>query len=57
MRMYGRIEVEDCVRGRWNKVREDSIKENVGVKTHCYTRSGGLIQSKGSARVPKAVYD
>ena len=32
--MYGRIEVEDCVRGRWNKVREDSIKENVGgVKT------------------------
>jgi hypothetical protein len=30
MRMYGRIEVEHCVRGRWNIVREDSTKENVG---------------------------
>ena len=30
MRMYGRIEVENCVKGRWNKDREDSIKENVG---------------------------
>ena len=30
MRMYGRIEVEDYVRGRWNKVREDSIKVNKG---------------------------
>ena len=28
--MYGRIDVEYCVRGWWNKVREDSIKENVG---------------------------
>ena len=27
------------------------------VKTHCYARSGGLIQSKGSAGMPKAVYD
>ena len=27
------------------------------VKTHCYMRSGGLIQSKGSAGMPKAVYD
>jgi hypothetical protein len=27
------------------------------VKTHCYTRSGGLIQAQGSAGVPKAVYD
>ena len=30
MRMYGRIEIEYCVRGRWNKVREDSTKVNVG---------------------------
>jgi Reverse transcriptase (RNA-dependent DNA polymerase) len=31
--------------------------EQLSVKTHCYTRSGGLIQSKGSAGMPKAVYD
>ena len=30
IRMYGRIEVEDYVRGRWNKAREDSIKVNMG---------------------------
>ena len=30
MRMYGRVEVEDYVRDRWNKVREDSIKVNMG---------------------------
>ena len=27
------------------------------VKTHCYTRSDGLIKAQGSAGVPKAVYD
>ena len=27
------------------------------VKTHCYMRSGGLIQAQGSAGVPKAVYN
>ena len=27
------------------------------VKTHCYSRSDGLIQAQGSAGVPKAVYD
>ena len=27
------------------------------VKTHCYSRSDGLIQAQGSAGVPKAVYN
>ena len=40
MRMYGRIEVEDYVRDRWNKVREDSIKVNMGgVTVHPGIRS------------------
>ena len=54
MKMYGRIEVEYCVRGRWNKVRKDSIKVNMGgVKTEkevewekrnnlMYIRRGGM---------------
>ena len=29
----------------------------VPVKTHCYSCSDGLIQTQGSAGVPKAVYD
>jgi hypothetical protein len=40
-----------------DKDSSTAVGAGTPVKTHCYSRSDGLIQTQGSAGVPKAVYD